>query len=206
LALVLRRTPDALFEGNYDSTLGYDRALAEIVSSRSTSSDVSERDDLVAFRADESTFRHISRYVGRIKLLSNSQRLFRMVGKGATLNASSPAFEFEISAETRRAIHAYDLRASKLGVGLGLGLAPMPPQLEQLVDQGSELTAYPWTRCRPIVMPVEFPDLSKGEMKLVNARVRHVPTKLSVDRFLQPLGDNVPEYLPKSAPLIQLLM
>ena len=106
----LRRAPDSLFEGNYGTTLGYDRLLAEIFSSQFTASDASEAVERVAFRVDDSAFRFIARYVGRVKLLSHLHGLYRRVGKGATLDTSRPILMANTSEAIERAIQIYDLR------------------------------------------------------------------------------------------------
>jgi len=61
----LRRAPAELFEGSYETTLGYDRMLAEALSSNFTADDRSQASNRVAFRIDGTAFRHLTRYVGR---------------------------------------------------------------------------------------------------------------------------------------------
>ena len=132
----LRRAPDSLFEGDYGTTLGYDRLLAEMLSAQFTATDASERAERVAFRVDDAAFRHLARYVGRVKLLSQLHMLYRRVGKGAVLDASHPVLMAHTSEAIERAIQIYDVRHDRSHefIGAGLGLVSVAPDLEQLVD------------------------------------------------------------------------
>lgn len=208
----LRRAPDSLFEGNYRTTLGYDRLLAEMLSSQSIATDASEAPDRVAFRVDEATFRHLARYVGRVKLLSQLHMLYRRVGKGAVLDASTPVLMPQTSEAIERAIHTYDVRHDRSHefIAAGLGLVSIDPNFERLVDESAagEPIAFLSMRCAPSYpAPVTYPD-GAGGISIVTTQVRYVPEKLSLVRILSPMGNEggIPDYLPEVAALIQLLM
>ncbi|RYF30488.1 MAG: hypothetical protein EOO23_05035 [Comamonadaceae bacterium] len=208
----LRRSPDSLFEGTYGTTLGYDRSLAEILSAQFTAVDTSELTDRVAFRIDDASFRHLAKYVGRVKLLSQLQILYRRVGKGAELDASHPIFMGHTSEAVERAIRVYDERHDRSHefIGAGLGLVSVDPNFEQFVRDGAAggPIAFLSMACRPsFPMPVTFPD-GAGGLGVATVQVRHVMKELSLTRILNPMseGGGQPEYLPSIAPLIQLLM
>jgi hypothetical protein len=208
----LRRAPDAVFEGNYRTTLGYDRLLAEILSSHFTAIDPSEVAERVAFRVDEAAFRHVIRYVGRVKLLSHLHMLYRRIGKGAVLDASHPVLMAHTSEAIERAIQIYDVRHDRSHefIGAGLGLVSVAPNFEQLVDESAseEPIAFLSMRCTPsFPAPVTYPD-GAGGLSVATVHVRHVTKRLSVARILSPMGDEggIPDYLPGIAALIQLLM
>jgi hypothetical protein len=208
----LRRAPDVLFEGAYGTTLGYDRLLAEVVSSQFTGTDTSEMAERVVFRVDDSAFRHLARYVGRVKLLSQLHMLYRRVGKGAVLNASYPILQADTSEAIERAIQIYDVRhdLSHEFVGAGLGLVSVVPDVERLIDKSScgELTAFLSIGCTPsFPAPINYPD-GAGGYSIATVQIRHVPKMLNLARILTPMGEEggTPDYLPGIAALIQLLM
>lgn len=208
----LRRAPDGLFEGEYATTLGYDRSLAETLSSQFTASDTSESLTRVAFRMDNSAFRHLVRYVGRVKFLSQLHMLYRRVGKGAVLDASGPILLANASRNVECAIRIYDTRHDRTHefVGVGLGLASIDPNVELLLEESaaSEPTAFLSMGCTPgFPAPVTYPD-GAGELTVATVQVRHVLKELKLTRILSPLGDTggIPSYLSGIASLIQLLM
>jgi hypothetical protein len=208
----LRRAPDSLFEGDYGTTLGYDRLLAEMLSSQFTASDSSVAAERVAFRVDDAAFRHLARYVGRVKLLSQLHILYRRVGKGAILDASRPILMANTSDAIERAIQIYDLRHDRSHdfIGAGLGLVTIDPDFQQLVDERSagEPMAFLSMGCTPSFQaPVSYPD-GAGGLSITTVNVRHVMKKLNLDRILSPMGaeGGIPDYLPGIAALTQLLM
>ena len=208
----LRRAPDSLFEGSYGTTLGYDRLLAEILSSQFTALDIGEAVERVAFRVNDSTFRYLARYIGRVKLLSHLHVLYRRVGKGATLDASRPILMANTSDAIDRAIHIYDLRHDRSHefIGAGLGMVTIAPDFQQLVDErsASEPIAFLSISCtRSFQAPVTYPD-GAGGLSIATVNVRHVIKKLSLSRVLNPIGveGGIPDYIPRIAALIQLLM
>jgi hypothetical protein len=208
----LRRSPDSLFEGDYGTTLGYDRLLAEVLSAQFTAVDTSDLADRVAFRVDDASFRHLARYVGRVKLLSQLHMLYRRVGKGAELDASHPVFMAYASEAIESAMHVYDERHDRSHefIGAGLGLVSVDPNFEQLVRNGAagEPIAFLSMACTPsFPAPVTFPD-GAGGLGVATVQVRHVTKELSLARILNPMGEGggLPEYLPSIAALTQLLM
>ena len=208
----LRRAPDNLFEGNYGTTLGYDRLLAEMLSSQFTAGDVGEMAERVSFRVDDAAIRHLARYIGRVKLLSHLHTLYRRVGKGAILDASCPVINADASEAIERAIQIYDVRhdRSRGSVGAGLGLATVDPNFQQLVDESSAGVpmAFLSIGCTPsFEVPVTYPD-SAGGLSIATVNARHVIKKLSLARVLTPVGaeGGIPDYMSDIAPLIQLLM
>ena len=130
----LRRLPNELFSGEYRTTLGYDRALAESLSWHLTGKDESIDPRLIAFRVDEATFRHAIRFIAGVKLLSHLHTIYRWAGKGASIEAGAPVpFPKEEPALTD-AIHTYDARHDRMNeLGRsGLGLAAAEPNAESL--------------------------------------------------------------------------
>lgn len=207
----LRRAPDLLFEGTYGTTLGYDRALAEAISSFFTVSDISDSINRVSFRVDEAAFRHLARYVGRIKLLSQLHMLYRRAGKGATLDVSQPIFTADSSDSVAHAIEIYDQRhdRSEELTFPGLGLALPAPDVRTLASSGTpgDPVALLSMPCSPsTTAPVTFPN-GNGELTVVTARVRHVIRAQKLSAILRPFADSeAPDYLENIAALVELLM
>lgn len=207
----LRRTPDLLFEGDYRTTLGYDRVLAEVVSSRCCASDVSEAPDRVAFRVNDSVFRHVARFVGRVKFLSQLHMLYRRVGKGATLVTDSPLFGSRTTDLIERAIQTYDTRhdhsQDMYSAGLGLVvLAAGSNEVAKAVESGEPVALLAF-RCLPFRAPLKH-SVSPGAPQLLLLDMRYAIEMLQVTRVLAPMGTSggVASYLPEIAPLVQLLM
>ncbi|MDP3583528.1 MAG: hypothetical protein Q8R61_00235 [Thiobacillus sp.] len=208
----LRRTPNSLFEGGYRTTLGYDRILAEMLSSKFTASDASGMADRVAFRVDDAVFRHLVRYVGRVKLLSHLHSLYRRVGKGAVLDASRPLLMANTSEAIERAIQIYDQRHDRHHEfsGAGLGMVTIEPDFQLLVNEqlNREPMAFLSMGCTPSFQaPITYPD-GAGGLSIATVSVQHVISKLSLARILNPVGveAGIPHYLPGIAALAQLLM
>lgn len=208
----LRRAPDSLFQGGYRTTLGYDGLLAEVLSAQFTFIDISDLSDRVAFRVDSASFRHLARYVGRVKLLSQLHMLYRRVGKGAELDVSHPVFVARTSDAIERAMRSYDERHDRSHefMGAGLGLVSVDPNFEQLVKDGAagEPIAFLSMACTPsFPAPVTYPD-GAGGLVMATVQVRHLMKELSLARILNPVGvgESPPEYLPGIAALTQLLM
>lgn len=189
----LRRAPDTLFEGSYRTTMGYDRLLAEVLSSQFKREDSSELAQLVRFRIDGSAFRHLARYIGRVKLLSNLHILYRRVGKGSVLDASSPVLVAETSEHIEHAIQIYDTRHDRSHefVGAGLGMFSVEPNIQQLVDEssGGDPTAFLTIGCTPsFPAPITYPD-GAGGLSIATVQVRHIPKMLNLERILAPMGE-----------------
>ena len=208
----LRRAPTMLFEGRYGTTLGYDRLLAETLSSHFTARDTSEAFDRVAFRTDSTTFRYLARYAGRVKLLSQLHMLYRRVGKGAVLDLSHPLFTADTDQATENAIHIYDTRHDRSHEFecAGLGLTSVDPDFERIAEKSSteEPMAFLSMACAPgFPSPVTYPD-GAGGISVVTVQVKHAPKMLSLVRILNPIGEagGIPDYLAEIAALIQLLM
>ncbi|MCA3081622.1 MAG: hypothetical protein ING69_03080 [Rhodocyclaceae bacterium] len=208
----LRRAPDRLFEGEYTTTLGYDRMLAELVASKFTAIDVSENPDRVSFPADVYAFRHLARYVGRLKLLSNLHSLYRRLGKGGVLDASTPTLIVETSETIERAIQIYDSRHDTATefIGAGLGMAAIDPDIDLIARKsaGAEPEAFLTSRSSSgFTCPITYPNESGGR-STGTASIRHAPMMLNLSKILSPLGKEggVPDYLPKIASLCQLLL
>jgi hypothetical protein len=201
-----------LFEGDYGTTLGYDRLLAEILSAQFTAVDTSEMANRVAFRVDNASFRHLARYIGRVKLLSQLHILYRRVGKGAELDASHPIFVGRTSDHIESAIRVYDERHDRSHEfdGAGLGLISVDSNFEQLAQDGAgeDPIAFLSIACTPsFPAPVTYPD-GAGGLRVATVQVRHVTKELNLARILNPIGEGggLPEYLPAIAALTQMLM
>lgn len=208
----LRRTPDELFEGNYGTTLGYDRLLAEVISSKFNANDLSEKPARVSFPADVHAFRHLVRYIGRVKHLSNLHSAYRRVGKGGVLDASMPIPRVEANEQVEQAIHIYDERHDRLHefTGAGLGMVAIEATIDAIASKSAEheLGAFLSIRCSPsFAGPVTFPDDS-GTRIAGTAQIHHVPQIINLAKILLPLGSEggIPQYLPKIAPICQLLI
>lgn len=185
----LRRLPDVLFAGDYMTTLGYDRALAESLSSFFRGSDKSTDSKLIAFRTDQSAFRHICRYVGGVKFLSHLHGLFRRAGKGATVDVQSRIPYATQDDVTANAIQTYDIRhdrsnkLARAGLGLGPALADAGAMWVEAKAHASAL--YLTFACTPIWVPVTGPD-DRGGFRHMNVYARHALMTTTVESILRP--------------------
>lgn len=192
--------------------MGYDRLLAEVLSSEFQRADSSEMERQVRFPIDSSAFRHLARYVGRVKLLSNLHMLYRRVGKGSVLDASSSLLVAKTSELIEHAIQIYDTRHDRSHefLGAGLGMYSVEPDIQQLVNKssGGDPTAFFTFGCTPsFPAPVTYPD-GTGGLCIATVQIRHVPKMLNLERILAPIGEEggLPDYLPSIAALCELLM
>lgn len=207
----LRRTPNELFEGDVSTTGAYDRTLAEVLMSRCTSSrDVSLYEEKVAFKVDEAVLRHLARLIGRVKYLSQLHVLYRLVGKGARLDTRTSILAEKLDEKTWQAIDIYDERHERgehYSRG-GLGLATIDPGAGHVLlkADGSAPKAMLIMRCTPLSLPVPAP--VAGRIGFVKTTANYVLEELSLEFVLHPMGEgsDTPEYLPRIAALIQLLM
>lgn len=208
----LRRVPDALFEGAYVTTLGYDKQLAEIFSSQFTANDVSQSAERVLFCVNSSVFRHVVRYIGRVKLMSQLHILYRRIGKGAVLDTSRPMFAAHSTETVNRAIKIYDTRQDRSFefVGYGLGIVTIDPNFDKLLraSSGAEPVAFlSFAITSSIPVPATFPN-SAGGVFTATVNARHILKELNLTQILSPFGPEGanPDYLPRVAALVQLLM
>jgi hypothetical protein len=136
----LRRAPNDFFSGSYGTTIGYDRFLAEVVSSTFPKEDKSELVTRIAFRVDDAAARHFASFVGRVKLLSHLHILYRRVGKGATLDARKPILVARTPVAVENAIAIYDEgTTARMNSGSGLGLATVEPSYPDFVESAENL-------------------------------------------------------------------
>jgi hypothetical protein len=184
----LRRLPNELFAGSYNTTIGYDRALAEAVSWFSPGDETSHTEPQISFRVDSAAFRHVCRYVAIIKLFSHLQITSRRVGKGAELDlvngvpiaVNDPQVDAAIRTYDQRHDQQSDLRSA------GLGLADVTAKLEPLeTDRGERL--FLLQACEPFHMPANVPDHS-GRLVEREIRVRNVILTTSLERLVRPYG------------------
>ncbi|CAM3774404.1 hypothetical protein [Ectopseudomonas alcaliphila] len=126
----LRRTPNAIFSGDLSSTGVNSRVLAEVYANRSTKSETATYgSNGFVFPINDSTLRHVARFVSFITIIYDLQVGFRFASKGS---------EFDFSRQPHRA-----LIKSKFIVGLPAFRSVLPrrvrhPLLEaavQIYDQ-----------------------------------------------------------------------
>ncbi|KAA0996168.1 hypothetical protein FVF58_50265 [Paraburkholderia panacisoli] len=208
----LRRAPEAIFSGSYDTTVGYDRFLAEIMSSGFAREDRSELATRITFRVDDAAIRHVASFVGRVKLLSQLHILYRRIGKGATLDARLPILAAKTPAGVESAIAIYDQRHDRSHefFGSGLGLATVEPNSTNFVEAAErfDLTAFLSFGCTPSYYPtIRYPDANGAQIE-VTVEARHMLKTLDLRNALRPFDGEAgsPEYLREVAPLIQLLV
>ncbi|MBB5502772.1 hypothetical protein [Paraburkholderia sp. MM5384-R2] len=208
----LRRAPDDFFSGSYGTTIGYDKLLAEVVSSSFAQENQSELVTRIAFKVDDAAIRHFASFVGRVKLLSQLHILYRRVGKGATLDARRPILVARTPANIESALAIYDERHDRSHefFGSGLGLATVEPSYSDFVESAERfgLAAFLSFGCHPSYYPsIQYPD-ANGTQVEVTVEARHMLKTLDLRNVLQPFDGEAgsPEYLRDVAPLIQLLV
>ena len=204
----LRRLPDRFFEGNYSTTIGYDRALAESLTWFSQRFEGSATAKFFGFRVDASAAKHLLAFVLSVRLLSHLHAIYRRVGKGAELFFENGVPFAEQNDSVAEAINIYDQRHEKrqydqaaLGVVGPLAdvTAPRHPVESQI---------FIFTPCKAIQMAVDAP-LPDGKMVPATITARHIFQAVPVLSFLAPYsadpGIGLP-YLKTIEPLIVLQM
>lgn len=209
----LRRTPDELFKGKYNSTLGYDRLLAELLSWYQPVEQVSEISGSIRFRIDKSTARHVARFIGCVRLLSQLHVLYRRVGKGALLDTTTPIPHTTNCDTVEKAIRLYDQRQdeSYTSSGSGLGLAPLGGNTWRVREEANEdeNTLFILQRLVETArVPVSYPD-SEGNVVEMKIDARYFPQTLNLNKIHNPFPTGCKTalpYLTSIAPFVQLLM
>ncbi|MPW04848.1 hypothetical protein GCT19_04150 [Paraburkholderia sp. CNPSo 3155] len=208
----LRRAPDDFFSGSYGTTLGYDKLLAEVVSSAFAKEDRSELANRITFPVDDAAIRHFASFVGRVKLLSQLHIVYRRIGKGATLDARQAILVAKTPPDIDSAIAIYDERHDRSHefFGSGLGLATVEPRYSDLVESAERfgLTAFLAFGCHPSYYPdIQYPDANGAQVE-ITVEARHMLKTLDLRNVLQPFDGEarLPEYLRDVAPLVQLLV
>jgi hypothetical protein len=208
----LRRAPDDFFSGSYGTTIGYDKLLAEVVSSSFAQENQSELVARIAFRVDDAAIRHFASFVGRVTLLSQLHILYRRVGKGATLDARRPVPVARTPGNIESAITIYDERHDRSHefFGSGLGLATVEPRYSDFVESAESfgLVAFLSFGCNPSYYPsIQYRDANGTQIE-GTVEASHMLKTLDLRNVLQPFDGEAgsPDYLHHVAPLIQLLV
>jgi hypothetical protein len=207
----LRRSPDAFFFGDYGTTQGYDRALGESLSWYMPALEERTPSEAISFDTGISSFRHLVRFIARVRLLSQLHQWYRRVGKGAVFDLVSADMGSHIDEELDRAIHLYDARNDRVQQiswsGLGLvGIDADAEALRDLATPETDLLLMTFRVAGSIPMPATYPDGEGGYVR-AQADVRYVPKLANVRHILTPLGkasEFALPYLEEVAPVVQL--
>jgi hypothetical protein len=202
----LRRTPPEALQGAHASTGPYDLALAESISWYSRGRDASVSERTVAFRVDDSAFRHLCRYLTSVKALADLHSQYRRAGKGAPLDLKPPLPICEKDPALEEFIQIYDRRTNdaQINVLAGLGLASAEAiGIRNGPDPGGPLTIYLVFACSPFLAPVPIPQLGGGvsESSVVT---RHMFKTMEVNGLLPKFASS--GNTQRVEPLITLLM
>jgi len=191
----LRRTPAELFEGEYKTTLGYDRSLAEAISWHMPESEVQEDAEAIRYPVDRSVYRRLCQYIGRVKLISSLHIMYRRVGKGAVLDLRGAHLSATNDDASDRAIAIYDQRHEKEQtiLGRGYGLSPETFDFEKIKMSAAGKVPPLWffMPCRPIELPIDWKIPGKHPQKC-RIRSRHTPGIIEAQCILDPMdmGEN----------------
>jgi hypothetical protein len=166
---ILRRLDPAVFKGDLSTTLGYDLALAETISGRSTTRGGARiASDQLAFAFAESDAERVWRFCAGVRYLSHLHQTYRWANKGAPVQFAKRAPpQAQPSDELRQAAYAYDLR--------------MKASFAYLAHSGNIATADPggdtaitaFIQAEPFIMRV--PDLPGPPAQNAEALTRYVP-------------------------------
>ncbi|MBK7519389.1 MAG: hypothetical protein IPI75_04410 [Gammaproteobacteria bacterium] len=209
----LRSLPNKLFDGSYRSTAGYDRALAEAVAWNMPRGGLSLVQKKLTYRVDSSAVRHIVDYIARIKFLSNLHIAYRRIGKGATLDTSTPIFDVTNDDRTNLAIEIYDQRhdQTESTFGKGMGIAPLDSyDYEQFSRMRStdDLTLFLVIGCESISVPLTHPG-PDGRLVKAFTQARHFIFPIDAKSIFHPFGpriDTSSTMLSAVAAIVQMLM
>ena len=209
----LRRLPADFFGGGYTTTIGYDRGLAESLTWFSKGSEASHKQNIVAFRIDDSTIRHLGRFVANVKVLSHLQIAYRRVGKGASLDTRGRVPVAETPTKVEEAIRVYDIRHDDRSGSMlqRLGLSDVKSDTRALSAELDKLTGemvYLVSQSTPHIVPAVGPD-GTGQLSAQRVLANHAFGKIPLVSLLYPFGRDMPYPLPfveAAEPLITLLL
>lgn len=203
----LRRLPDVVFAGQYNTTIAYDRALAEVITGHFHEDEKLGESTSLTYPINPSVFRQINRFVGRVKFLSMLHVLYRRVGKGLELDTTKPILDYKINPEIESAIKQYDLRHDNSFEfqGSRLGLANL--NIDSAISEPTKdfSSAYLFFEISPRVeVPIPYIDGSTLRMGLGYAN--YVPSVLEVKKIVNPMPIKFQKefYLDNVSALIQL--
>lgn len=209
----LRRMPEFPLMGSYHTTLAYDLALAESLSWYCPQTGASPSGNPLAFKCDESVARHLARFIGRIKLLSQLHIAYRRVGKGSRLTVSSKEVRFHTDAATEAAINLYDERhdAARQHNGGRLGIAEgntdfTDPEHFSEPDIARAHLVFGFHGDK-IDAPTFFPH--EGRLVAGLVAMRFILQSASVDRIIRPFlpgNGPTPAYVQQLSALVLLLI
>ena len=195
----VRRLPRHVFSGNYLTTLGYDRSLAESLSWYCNGKEYGISSNAIVFPISESIIRHVLRFASGTRLLSHFHSLYRQAGKGVKFHipskSSVPAALEDSS--IRNAIVDYDKR-HEIGQDFGfsgLGLSSTAANAEELKETELLWRYVLVMPCEDVQVPVRIPN---EENKFIDAiaTAKHALRLGQVETVLKPFGggvDQLPE-------------
>ena len=204
----LRRLPDKIFAGTYNTTIAYDRLLAEVITGYFHENDELDcKNPSLCYPINRLVFCQICFYIAKIKFLSTLHSLYRKIGKGLVLNTASPFLDCIANAEIEEAIKMYDSRhdVSFDFQASRVGLANL-----QNVKDGGRLNIDTPTACLffyinpKIEVPILFSD--GNHLKSGIGFANFFPSILELNKILNPISNNSSSsiYLEKISSLIQL--
>lgn len=112
---MLRRLPEIVFAGVLPTTMAYDSALAEVISSKSIRTErIIGSMPSFGFNVDGGCVRRLLRFCEGVRTLSQIHVLARWCGKGAGLRISKDwELNTDVAEEVRAAVRMYDQRSSR---------------------------------------------------------------------------------------------
>jgi hypothetical protein len=205
----LRRIPRELLTGSLRTTFPYDLALAETISWQMPKAKIGSHLNQLHYPVDEHVFRHLCRFVGRVKMLSDLHGTYRSVGKGATLKIESGIPVPNTEKNVDEAIQIYDLRheTTQGGLGAGLGLSPLEADYSRLkeLNEKDDLHFVLTPSCSPVLVPVTYPD-DKGKIVEAEVDAQYFMSIVEIEKVLDPYQDQLeiePNYLQEIVPIFQ---
>lgn len=188
----LRRIPEELLSGCLNSTFAYDLALAEAIVSEMAEVQIDTQSTRIQYPINKHIFRHICRFVGKIKLLSHLHITYRKVGKGGTLSFQNYLPEANNARSVKDAILLYDQRHEEAqgSLGIGLGLSPLEADYSKIKNtmekQCLHFTITP--NCAPIMAPTKYPN-EDGEIIDIEIHARYFLSIVEIEKVLNPYSE-----------------
>jgi hypothetical protein len=135
---LLRRLPYRIFAGRLLTTLGYDQALAAVITGRSNAEDLPTHGQAgsLVYPIDAAIVARLARFCEGVRLLSDLHRCFRWSGKGARFRFQKGQLpNEEVESEIRTAVETYDHRTELSGHPLGRLGSNLTPTVEAREDE-----------------------------------------------------------------------
>lgn len=188
---LLRRVPEHVFEGTVPTTSGYDTALAETVSGRSSrqTAEHASCNGQVSFSVDREVLTWLARFCAGVRLLSHIHVMYRWSAKGAAFRFTRGAMPTnEASDELATAVHRYDQRVASENSPLRRLGTPIAERVSRF-DIGDITLLHPAKNPTYVACPRPGQAAEEEGVDLCRVLARFVPSQVSIQKLFRLVED-----------------